>query len=74
MGLAALATLKESGIKSLDPGLCISMEQKQIIGKLRKSAAVPARTYWKHGYCFSIREDDPDFEKSMVSSEEPQHY
>ncbi|PBP18517.1 prenyltransferase and squalene oxidase [Diplocarpon rosae] len=71
LGLAALSTMKEPGIKSLDPGLCISMQQKEIIGQLRKSAAVPMRSYWKHGYCFQIREDDPEFEQIMASSEEP---
>jgi len=69
LGLAALATMKESGIKQLDPVLCISMEQKQRFGKLRKSALVPTRTYWKHGYSFSIREDDPEFGTKIESDE-----
>lgn len=73
LGLAALAIMKEPGIKSLDPGLCISIQQKEIIEQFRRSAAVPTRTYWKHGYCFSIREDDPDFENIMASSKKPQH-
>ncbi|KAJ5032452.1 uncharacterized protein L3040_009056 [Drepanopeziza brunnea f. sp. 'multigermtubi'] len=73
LGLAALAIMKEPGIKPLDPGLCISLQQKDIIGQLRKSAAVPSRIYWKHGNAFSIREDDPDFEQIMASSEEPCH-
>ncbi|CAL3964288.1 hypothetical protein PZA11_001683 [Diplocarpon coronariae] len=71
LGLAALSTMKEPGIKSLDPRLCISMQQKEIIGQLRKSAAVPMKSYWKHGYCFQIREDDPEFEQIMASSEKP---
>ncbi|CZS94562.1 related to geranylgeranyltransferase beta subunit [Rhynchosporium agropyri] len=74
LGLAALAIMKESGLKSLDPALCISMQQKETIEQFRKAAVVPTRTYWRHGYCFSIREDDPDFERVMACSQEPQHF
>lgn len=69
LGLAALAIMKEPGIKQLDPILCISVEQKECIVRLRKSALVPTRTYWKHGYSFSIREDDPEFDIKMESNE-----
>ncbi|KAH7417241.1 terpenoid cyclases/protein prenyltransferase alpha-alpha toroid [Cadophora sp. MPI-SDFR-AT-0126] len=71
LGLAALAVMKEPDIKPLDPVLCISTQQKEIIEDFRRSAAVPVRPYWKHGYCFSIREDDPEFEKVMASNEGP---
>jgi len=69
LGLAALATMKEPGIKQLDSVLCISAEQKERIGRLRQAALVPTRTYWKHGYRFLIREDDPDFRIKMESDE-----
>lgn len=71
LGLAALAVMEEPGIKSLDPVLCISMQQKEIIDEFRRRATVPTRSYWKHGYRFSIREDDPEFDKIMASNEEP---
>ena len=35
LGLAALATVKEPGLKALDPALCISLEQRAKIDKLR---------------------------------------
>jgi geranylgeranyl transferase type-1 subunit beta len=69
LGLAALATMKEPGIKQLDPVLCISIEQKELLSRLRRTALVPTRTYWKHGYSFSIREDDPDLETKMKCDE-----
>jgi len=71
LGLAALAVMEEPGINSLDPVLCISTQQKEIIDEFRRRAAVPTRIYWKHGYCFSIREDDPEFDKIMASNGEP---
>lgn len=71
LGLAALAVMEEPGINSLDPVLCISTQQKEIIDAFRRRAAVPTRIYWKHGYCFSIREDDPEFDKIMASNGEP---
>ncbi|KAL2064747.1 hypothetical protein VTL71DRAFT_3885 [Oculimacula yallundae] len=73
LGLAALAIMQEPGIKSLDPGLCISTTQRALIEQFRETTAVTSRTYWKHGYCFSIREDNPDFEKIMAASEEPRN-
>lgn len=71
LGLAALSIMKEPGLKALDPALCVSKEQRQRVEKLRKSASVPIGTYWKDGYSFSIREDDPDFEAKMGASEHP---
>jgi geranylgeranyl transferase type-1 subunit beta len=38
LGLAALAIMKEPGIKPLDSALCVSMQQKEIIGQLREAA------------------------------------
>jgi geranylgeranyl transferase type-1 subunit beta len=38
LGLAALAIMKEPGIKSFDSALCIGAEQKEIIGRLREAA------------------------------------
>jgi geranylgeranyl transferase type-1 subunit beta len=43
LGLAALATMKEPGIKPLDPALCISAQQREKIDELRKRALVPTR-------------------------------
>jgi geranylgeranyl transferase type-1 subunit beta len=66
--------MNEPGIKSLDSALCISVQQKDIIKQRHNIALVRTRTYWKHGFCFSIREDDPDFEKVMASSEKPPEF
>ena len=63
--------MKEPGIKPLDPALCISAQQNEVIRRLRKNARVATRTYWKHGFSFSIREDDPEFGKVMASSGDP---
>jgi len=63
--------MKEPGIKPLDSPLCISTDQKENFKLLRQVASEPTKTYWKYGYCFSIREDDPMFEEKMASSEEP---
>jgi geranylgeranyl transferase type-1 subunit beta len=38
LGLATLAIMKEPGIKPLDSALCVSLQQKQIINKLRDGA------------------------------------
>jgi geranylgeranyl transferase type-1 subunit beta len=38
LGLAALATMKEPVLKTFDPGLCISIEQRDKINKLRNKA------------------------------------
>ncbi|KAF4637117.1 hypothetical protein G7Y89_g955 [Cudoniella acicularis] len=70
LGLAALAVLKEPGIKPLDSAICISKQQRERISTLRATALVPTRTYWNNGFCYSIREDHPDFEKKMTLSEE----
>jgi geranylgeranyl transferase type-1 subunit beta len=71
LGLAALSIMKEPGLKPLCSALCVSVEQKQKIEKLRNSASVPTRLYWRNGYSFSIREDDPDFETKMGASKQP---
>jgi geranylgeranyl transferase type-1 subunit beta len=63
--------MKEPGLKEFDPALCISSQARENINRLRKEVLVPTRTYWKHGYSFLVREDDPDFEKKMASSEDP---
>jgi geranylgeranyl transferase type-1 subunit beta len=74
LGLAALAIMNEPGIKPLDSALCISMQQKDTIRQHHKITLVQTRTYWNHRFCFSIREDDPDFEKVMASSEKAPEY
>jgi geranylgeranyl transferase type-1 subunit beta len=38
LGLAALATMKEPGLKELDPALCISIEQREKINRIRNEA------------------------------------
>jgi len=38
LGLATLAIMKEPGIKSLDSALCVSVQQKEIIDRLRDAA------------------------------------
>jgi geranylgeranyl transferase type-1 subunit beta len=70
MGLAALATLKEPCLKPFDPVLCVSIQQRDRVNTQRKDALVFTRTYWKYGYSFSIREDDPNFEKKLADSED----
>ena len=62
--------MNEPGLKLLDSVMCISTEQKERINQLRTAALVPTRTFSKHGFSFSIREDDPEFEKKIASSEE----
>lgn len=52
LGLAALALNEEQNIKKLDPALCVSVEQKHDIVRLRDDLLRPTRLYWKHGYCF----------------------
>ncbi|POS84810.1 hypothetical protein EPUL_001731, partial [Erysiphe pulchra] len=52
LGLAALALNDEPNIKKLDPALCVSVEQKNQIVRLRDDLLLPSRLYWKHGYCF----------------------
>jgi len=69
LGLAALATMKEPGLKEFDPVLCISKQQRENIDRMRKDSLVPTKIYWKHGYSFLVREDDPEFENKMTSSE-----
>jgi len=69
LGLAALSIMNEAGLKSLDAALCVSTEQRQKVEQLRNSASIPTMTYWKNGYSFLIRKDDPDFEAKMAASE-----
>ncbi|TEY70383.1 hypothetical protein BOTCAL_0105g00250 [Botryotinia calthae] len=71
LGLAALAVLKEPGIKELDSALCISVDAKKNIEELRKAALVPSRTYRVHGYSFTVREDSPEFGEKMAMDEGP---
>ncbi|RAL62425.1 hypothetical protein DID88_004991 [Monilinia fructigena] len=71
LGLAALAVLKEPGVKELDSALCISLDAKENIEMLRKAALVPSRTYWVHGYSFKVREDSPEFGEKMAMDEGP---
>lgn len=52
LGLAALALNEEPNIKKLDPALCVSVEQKNQIIRIRDGLLVPKRLYWRHGYCF----------------------
>jgi len=69
LGLAALATMKEPGLKEFDPVLCISKQQRKNIDRMRKDGLAPKKIYWKHGYSFLVREDDPGFENKMASNE-----
>lgn len=71
MGLAALAAMKEPGLKPLDSTLCVSASQRTKITQLRAEAIVPSKSYWKHGYKFALREDDASFANKLASSEEP---
>ncbi len=71
LGLVALSVMKEPGLKPVDSALCISVQQREHIKKLRDNALVLTKLYWKNGFCFSIREDDPEFEEKIASSEEP---
>ena len=63
LGLATLAMMEEPEIKPLDPLLCISTQQRDRIHTLRKTALIQTRKYWKHGYAFCTREDNPENEK-----------
>lgn len=71
LGLAALAVMKEPGIKPLDSALCVSKQQRAKFTQQRTTASIARKVYWKHGYPISIREDNPEFEEKMASSEEP---
>ncbi|TVY85943.1 Geranylgeranyl transferase type-1 subunit beta, partial [Lachnellula willkommii] len=71
LGLAALAVMKEPGIKPFDSALCVSKQQRERITQQRKTASVARKIYWKHGYPISIREDHPEFKEKMASSEGP---
>ena len=71
LGLAALAVMKEPGIKPLDSALCVSKQQRERITQQRQTTLVARKIYWKHGYPISIREDNPEFKEKMASSEEP---
>lgn len=66
--------MEEPGLKPFDSPLCVSSEQKEKINSLREEFLQPTQTYWRHGYAFSIREDDPDFASKMASTEEPPEY
>ncbi|TVY28947.1 Geranylgeranyl transferase type-1 subunit beta [Lachnellula hyalina] len=71
LGLAALAVMKEPGIKPLDSALCVSKQQRERVTQQRETASIARKIYWKHGYPISIREDNPEFKEKMASSEEP---
>lgn len=71
LALAILAIWKEPGLKTFDPALCVSVEHREKVIAQRAAALIPSQTYWKHGYGFSVREDDPDFAKKMAESEDP---
>ena len=58
-------------MKPFDPALCASIEQREKISQQKATALVPTRTYWKHGYGFAVREDDPEFERKIAEGEEP---
>jgi geranylgeranyl transferase type-1 subunit beta len=49
LGLAALAIMKDPCLKSFDSALCVSMQQRERIGRLRKDAFIPMEKYWRHG-------------------------
>lgn len=71
LALAILAIWKEPGLKTFDPALCVSIEHREKVIAQRAAALTPSQTYWKRGYGFSVREDDPDFAKKMAESEDP---
>ncbi|TVY37387.1 Geranylgeranyl transferase type-1 subunit beta, partial [Lachnellula subtilissima] len=71
LGLAALAVMKEPGIKSLDSALSVSKQQRERVTQQRETASIARKIYWKHGYPISIRQDNPKFKEKMASSEEP---
>ena len=71
LGLAALAVTGEPGLKKLDSPLCISIDAKKNLERLRNDPSVPRRRYWLHGYCFEIREDDPRCKEMMAKDEGP---
>lgn len=61
LALAALATMNEPGLKPLDAALCISIQQKEKLEKLRKAALGRTGEQSKHGFSFSMWDVDPDF-------------
>ena len=63
--------MKEPGLKPLDSALCVSVVQRENVCRLREGGVVPSHVFWKHGYGFEVREDDPEFDSKMASSEEP---
>lgn len=69
LGLAALAVLKEPGLKPLDSVLCMSNEQRERMEKMRIDASVPTKIYWKNGFCYGIREESRGFSEKMKESE-----
>ncbi|CAG8973393.1 hypothetical protein HYALB_00000156 [Hymenoscyphus albidus] len=69
LGLAALAILKEPGLKPLDSVLCVSEEQKEKMIRMRSEASLPTKRYWKHEFCYGIREDHEGFSEKMEESE-----
>jgi geranylgeranyl transferase type-1 subunit beta len=71
LGLATLAMMKEPGLKEVDPVLCASTETKAKMEKAIKEAAVPWKTYWKHGEPFQSSEADPEHAENMAKDEGP---
>jgi hypothetical protein len=57
LGLAALATMKDPALKAFDPALCVSLQQREKIARLRREALVPTRVPWEHAYSLSMRSD-----------------
>jgi len=50
LGLAALAIVNEAGVKTLDSALCISVEAKNNLANLRKTAWISTKTHCKDEY------------------------
>ena len=69
LGLAALATMKEAGLREFDPVLCISSRVKENIEKLRKEVLAPTNAYWKYGFCFPVKGDDSGLEVKFSFNE-----
>jgi geranylgeranyl transferase type-1 subunit beta len=74
LGLAALAMMKEPGLKDVDPVLCMSVQAREKLEKSIKEATTPVKIYWKHGYPFMSLETDPQHAQRMKEDEGPLQY
>jgi hypothetical protein len=65
---------KESGLKELDPVLCVSKEARVKLQKELKNSIIPVHGYWKHGYLFSSSEADPHHVDRIAGDEGPSKF